>query len=510
MKNCFEKLLSVLLIVLICTSGFACAEDAGSSMQMKIIYPDLKAGEMFAPEVSPFEKDGQLYLPLRAVCEKLCAKVVWNEADGTATVTKKGSSFTPSEFVIENGKMYVKSDIISDFFSVEITTDAENNTVVFNTGVDYYTKWQQQERSQFLLQLSGDDEYPDYLAAEAANTVFDIQTLPYEGTTSIAFITDFHYTPTTNDSLVLTRAVNTYKDIASKVKTDGIVLGGDYLCEGTKEARLEIFKEFRSHFEGTKYYPVNGNHDDGYIWDNTYVPIKEDINHFDRPDMYGVLFDHLPEQGAVFNEKDPEALYYYFDNTEAKVRYIVLDGHNYVDENGKNILPGTGGMGQKQMDWFANEALNFGEEGWTVLVFMHQIQKPETSTTAHLRTHHAVRCVLDAYKAGTSISGIIPEDETVPNRAECNYDFTNYKRAEVAGIVGGHWHADLVEYSPGGIPYIFTEAFVDKNNHATERNQRIDGTKNEFLFDIISIDRNLKMLYISRVGSGLDRRVSYK
>ena len=66
------------------------------------------------------------------------------------------------------------------------------------------------------------------------------------------------------------------------------------------------------------------------------------------------------------------------------------------------------------------------------------MQKPETSTTAHLRTHYAVRQILDTYKAGTSISGIIPEDETVPNRAECNYDFTNYKRAEVAGVVSGH------------------------------------------------------------------------
>jgi len=505
-----KKLLSVLMIVLLCVSGVTLAEENVGNTQMKIIYPDLKAGEIFSAEISPFEKNGELYLPLRAVCEKLKAEVVWNQADGTATVTKRGSSFTPDEFIIEKGRMYVKSDVIKDFFSVEITEDTENNAVVFNTGKEYYAKWPHQERAQFVLELSGDDKYPDYLAQEAANTVFDIQTHPSKNLASIAFITDFHYTPTANDSLALTRAVNTYRDIASKVETDGIVLGGDYLCEGSKEARLEIFKEFRSHFEGTKYYPVNGNHDDGYLWDNNYLQIKEDINQFDRPDMYKALYDHLPGEGAVFNGKDPEALYYYFDNTEKKVRYIVLDGHSYVDEEGKTILPGTGGLGQKQLDWFANEALKFDEEGWTVLVFMHQMQKPETSTTAHTRTHYAVRMVLDAYKAGTSISGTIPEDETVPNRAECNYDFSNYKRAEIAGLVAGHWHIDLVEYTPGGIPYIFTEAFVENNKHLTEKHKRIAGTKSEILFDVISIDTNSKMLYISRVGSGLDRRVSYK
>ena len=335
-----KKLLSVLMIVLLCVSGVTLAEENVGNTQMKIIYPDLKAGEIFSPEISPFEKDGELYLPLRAVCEKLKAEVVWNENTGSATITKRGSSFTPGEFVIENDRMFVKADVIKDFFAVDITTDAETNTVVFNTGKDYYAKWPHQERAQLKFILSNDDEYPDYLAQEAANTIFDIQTHPSKNLASIAFITDFHYTPTANDSLALTRAVNTYRDIASKVETDGIVLGGDYLCEGSKEARFEIFKEFRSHFEGTKYYPVNGNHDDGYLWDNNYLQIKEDINHFDRPDMYKALYDHLPGEGAAFNEKDPEALYYYFDNTEKKVRYIVLDGHNYVDENGSLFVNG--------------------------------------------------------------------------------------------------------------------------------------------------------------------------
>ena len=204
-----KKGLSVILIVMLLVSGFAFAEEAATGTKMKIIYPDLKGGEIFSPEISPFEKEGELYLPLRAVCEKLKAEVVWNEADGTATVTKRGSSFTPDEFIIEKGRMYVKSDVIKNFFSVEITEDTENNAVVFNTGKDYYAKWLQQENSQFKLELYGDDKYPDYLAQEAANTVFDIQTHPSKNLASIAFITDFHYTPTSNDSLALTRSVNT-------------------------------------------------------------------------------------------------------------------------------------------------------------------------------------------------------------------------------------------------------------------------------------------------------------
>ena len=76
--------------------------------------------------------------------------------------------------------------------------------------------------------------------------------------------------------------------------------------------------------------------------------------------------------------------------------------------------------------------------------------------------------------------------------------------------MAGHWHIDLLEYTPGGIPYVFTEAFVEDSPQSTEKHKRIAGTKSEILFDVISIDLDSKMLYISRVGSGLDRRVSYK
>ena len=100
-----EKLIYILLIVLLLTSGSALANETNEQIQMKITYPDSQVGELFSSETSPLKKAGELYLPLRAVCEKLKAEVVWNEADGTATVTKRGSSFTPDEFIIEKGRM---------------------------------------------------------------------------------------------------------------------------------------------------------------------------------------------------------------------------------------------------------------------------------------------------------------------------------------------------------------------------------------------------------------------
>ena len=189
-----KKTLSLILaavLTLSCVSAFA--SDDSNAMKMKIIYPDYANGEDFYGDVVPYEKDGELYLPLRAVCEKLNAQVEWNGTKRSATVTKNGQNFIPAEFVIENDRMFVKADVIKDFFAVDITTDAETNTVVFNTGKEYYAKWPHQERAQLKLILSNDDEYPDYLADEAANTVFDIQTHPSDNLASIAFITDFHY-----------------------------------------------------------------------------------------------------------------------------------------------------------------------------------------------------------------------------------------------------------------------------------------------------------------------------
>ena len=135
------------------------------------------------------------------------------------------------------------------------------------------------------------------------------------------------------------------------------------------------------------------------------------------------------------------------------------------------------------------------------------MQFPETSSTAHIRVQYPIRLILDSFKTGASLKGTYPEGKKIIGEPSiCDYDFSHYVKADIAGVIAGDFHHDDLEYSQEKIPYVYTAAFVAQDvDDNPLRPERRNGTKSEILFDIISIDRKGKRLYVSRVGAGLDR-----
>ena len=82
-------------------------------------------------------------------------------------------------------------------------------------------------------------------------------------------------------------------------------------------------------------------------------------------------------------------------------------------------------------------------------------------------------------------------------------DFTSSDRGNIIAYFAGHYHADIIQHSEAGIPYIYVSNFIMYNTH------RVDGNKSEILFDIVTIDRDNKIIYLNRVGYGEDRVVKY-
>ena len=384
----------------------------------------------------------------------------------------------------------------------------------YKDAIEYYRELGWEDTGYLAPELSSDDVYPEYLVKEAEESVKEILSHHGENTITVGFMTDLHYATTHNHEIRMKRMLNAYKDIKAKVKVDALLLGGDLTNEGCKEYKSECFRELRKQFEGIDYLPANGNHDDGSIWDIQYVAGEKAVNHLTHAERYDLFYDHLPAVGAKIAD-DGETLYYYINDDTTKTRYICLDTGDTprVMDNGKFRYSAqwTFSMSQKQGDWLVNDALKFDEEGWSAVFWLHSMNPPKEreAACAHakeiwnlLHLNH----IADAYKKGESINGDYYDGDF---KISVNADFSKGARAEIACFLVGDYHRDMIDYTEGGVPRIFTSNAVAYRG-GNDRIERNDGDKTELLFDVLTIDKTTGKIYITRVGAGNDREASYK
>ena len=360
-------------------------------------------------------------------------------------------------------------------------------------------------------ELSSEDTYPDYIQEEALECVERIQKHQNFDTFTFAFLTDLHYAINENHEIRLKRTLNAYKEIASRVQIDKMILGGDYTNEGCKAYKSDCFRELRVQLKGLTYFPVHGNHDDGSIWDIKYIAAEQAANHLTHEELYKLFYNHLPAAGACF-DKDSHGLYYYCNDEVHKVRYICLDSGDIpymTDGNGKLKYNGQWyfALSQKQIDWLVSEALTFDEEGWRVLFFTHSVALPSQSKENQgIRKWMTVlNDLLDCYQRGDRIDREYYEQEL---KVHLQADFSHRVKGEIIGVFVGDYHIDKVERSQSGIPYILTANCV-MYYAAGSPVPRRDGDKTELLFDIVTVDPTARMIYVIRVGAGEDREVAF-
>ena len=376
---------------------------------------------------------------------------------------------------------------------------------------EYYLNCGYEDHGYVSPELSSSDEYPDYIKEEVWESIRKIQSHQTTDTITFAFMTDLHLALSYNHEIRMKRTVNAYKEIAKRVHIDKLMMGGDYTNEGCKEYKSDCYRELRAHFSGIDYFPVNGNHDDGTIWDKAYINADKSTNHLTHEELYTLFYNHLPHKGAEF-DKNNHSLYYKVDDTAKKVRYICLDTGDIpykFDENGKLIYHGQWlfALSQAQVSWLINDALKFDEEGWSVAFFMHSVLRPGSEQKEITRHLSVLTDIVDSYKNGEEISKLYYEDE--PDfKLQVDSAFSSSKKADIIGFFVGDYHTDAVEFSNARIPYILTSNLVMYSPpHYTV--QRHDGDKSEILFDVVTINRKERTIYVTRVGGGEDRVIKY-
>lgn len=246
------------------------------------------------------------------------------------------------------------------------------------------------------------------------------------------FITDEHWTLNQKQSMPLISAIN------ESCHIDKVISGGDTADSPSEDFCNKLRKAFPH-----RIYHVAGNHD----W------FPEDGN----------LMYYYMDAYNVDQIGNPENHYYYVDNPQKKIRYIVLNRFKKVNNEWINMNNDA-----TQISWLTNEALDV-ESGWSILVFDHYILKGD-----------GVALALD----GAKNNGV-----------------------DIIAIIVGHTHYDMIQHTDGGIPMIYTtcdkngawiSGGVDQEPWLTE--DRPSGTIYEQAFDVFVVDRVNKTITAVRIG----------
>ena len=399
------------------------------------------------------------------------------------------------------GEYYIKIHSVSSTVNPQVITDVR----VFNVyGVS--TKLDKTEYLEYLENRKEDSNtkssYPDYYKEELQQVKKQTQELQTGETITFAFITDTHGAISWHDPVIK----NQYHAIREIAPICDFVFQGGDVIDGSKT--LEIAKDTLNSISEIMYdlntpvFVAKGNHDTNHYIDTSKLPLPEDT--VDEQIWYSRNIKPF-DKGFVHPSDNQSSSYYYKDFDNHKIRTIILDAVDYpkeVNSSGELVRNGynSWGFGGEQLDWLSHEALNFenkdNKEDWSVVILSHMT--PNQTHKNRGDTGVVLEGILNAFETGTGYS------ETIPGwSVNVDVDFSKQGAMNIIGYFAGHVHQDTSYLSPSQKwSYITTtRAYPDYPGEG----DRAPGTINEAVFDLVTIDKKNKKIFMKRFGFGDDR-----
>lgn len=338
------------------------------------------------------------------------------------------------------------------------------------------------------------------------DTIRALQRKIGEDAITFAMITDIHWGNSAQRSGELLTEVMKACDIPYFFN------GGDTFTGFPFCTKSHIFEDMQAYYKAfsaieERCLMVMGNHDAAFSTRITSLDTCYDEN-LTKAEIYEHYFAFLRKYPhRVFGDD----AYYYVDDERKQVRYIVLNTHDVPsdekDENGLAVYNSFRlfCIRQPQLEWFAHVALDVPSPEWSVVLCSHEnlTAKPKHQT----HNNALLTGIIRAFQRHTSFALKTQfEDEPFCN-AEISVDFTG-RGGNFIGWLAGHIHRDDMVKQDGIVA-------VSTCNDATrsgegERFFHIGGTDSEHSFDVFTVDKKNRKVYITRVGYGEDREFVYE
>jgi hypothetical protein len=350
---------------------------------------------------------------------------------------------------------------------------------------------------------------PKYWQAHLNEKIERIQTLQKAlGNNGFSFgmITDLHWSHNAQNSPAILTKILTECNISYFFNGGDTVASAPY-CD--KEFIRSEFVSYEKAFQPimNKCLMTIGNHDGVYSILPPPHSYRQNLTKAER-------FEYFFRTGTQYNNRifGEDYTYFYVDETEKKVRYIVLNTHDVpsdeIDENGyaKYNTFGHFCIRQTQLSWLAHVALNVPSKEWSVVLCSHEnatVLKPYHKT----RNHSLILGIIDAFRRKKAFHGETDFDDQPYYSAKIDVDFTQGGGNFIAWIAG-HEHVDRI-LSEDGIISVCTRTDSCKNANGVIPPHEL-GTITEQAFDIFTVDKKRNKVYVTRVGFGEDRQFDFQ
>lgn len=274
-------------------------------------------------------------------------------------------------------------------------------------------------------------------------------------------LSDAHAVPEMWDRMV--EYVNHYCDFLSFA-----LHTGDY-CGGSQEAYADFYNDCTPCVK--PIFNCVGNHD-------TLKARGDRDGSCPKKEVHELLFNRTENWDVTFMEGEA-SMTYYKDFPESNLRLIVLDC--YYDK-------------EQQIAWLEERLKEARERGIHVITASHEI------------SHPIVR------KADVTFQTLTDFESAGGNRARRPFDEVIARFKDEGGIhvihLAGHEHSDMFGQTERGVLNCAVECATSWNGWCDGK--RVRGTKTYDCFNVVSVDANLHILKLVRIGDNADHYLRIK
>ena len=345
-------------------------------------------------------------------------------------------------------------DEITGFF-VRLSISYQDHPEAISKTVRFFI-FDQKPNSVLATETGTGVRLPDYWQSYMEDKIQTIQQgdCNYHTGDSFVFSTDNHWEKNTKNSGALAQY------IAENSSVKKIILGGDLITyHADKQAALDVINDVMTAFGGEPFVAC-GNHDDN--GESTDVQGPEKLLILER---YGTITRKFNTKIHPYRSGNNVYTYYTILNDADMFAYVVLDSTDYD-------------YSATQLNWLSAQL------------------------TALYQTYHIVIIThMHSASDGTVLENTGGKLETL--LAGLDSSVTD----KIIAIFAGHIHRDRVYRTSTGIPIIITKCDTYQQEHDSNM---IPGTTTEQVLDVVHIDLDSETIYLTRIGSGNDRTVTFR
>lgn len=222
-------------------------------------------------------------------------------------------------------------------------------------------------------------------------------------------------------------------------------------------------------------YNVRGNHD----FTVRFTPESSQGSTFSQKLTAQLLYEST-DSAIVRNPEDPDGCYYYFDQPQAHIRYIVIETTDSTGDPDQSWgVKGT--IGDTQINWIFNKVIPQTPSGYSLIFVTH------------------IPLIADMSK-GQPYVRLRKAIEQIPEKRN---------DLRVLMVLSGHMHYDYTSYENGILHVVSSCNAFYQDLHCSPLHANdpkvVPNTDNEQSFDYVSLDQDLQHIRMVRFGPCADR-----